>query len=154
MRVIQSRWGAAPGVQLDEFLTRPLFVHLATMAAAGPRVSPVWFLWEDGCVWMIGSGTRNSFTARVRDDPRCALSFIDFDRARGRVHHVSMRGRATVEPFDRDQAIRLVARYLGPDLALWDAGLRALMDDPDYVTIRFVPESVAVRDQSYVPSGI
>lgn len=150
MQVIQGR----RTVDLDDFLSRPIFVHLATMSAAGPRVSPVWFLWEEQTVWMIGSARTNTFRARIRQDPRCALAFVDFDRRTGCVHHVGMRGRATVEPFDRARAIRLVSRYLGPDLDAWDPGLRALMDDPDYVTIRFVPETVVARDQSYRPSGV
>ena len=54
-----------------------------------------------------------------------------------------------MEPFDRNRVKRLFSRYLGGDKAGWaDAFLEAL-DDPSLVFIRFEPETVVVRDQSY-----
>ena len=40
---------------LDEFLSRPLFAHLATASEQGPRESPVWFHWDGHYLWIIGS---------------------------------------------------------------------------------------------------
>jgi Pyridoxamine 5'-phosphate oxidase len=139
-------------VELDEFLERPLFAHLATSSSDGPRDSPVWFLWEDAAIWIIGSTRTDSFPRRVRDDPRCALALVDFDRESGRVHHVGMRGRARVCPFDRERARRLLARYLGGDVASWEDRFTATLSDPDNVLIRFEPETVVARDQSYRPA--
>ena len=50
---------------INEFLSRPLFAHLATMSDDGPRESPVWFLWEDDAIWLIGTAS-DSFVRRVR----------------------------------------------------------------------------------------
>lgn len=47
-------------IDLDEFLARPLVAHLATASPDGPRESPVWFLWEQGSIWLVGT-TRDSF---------------------------------------------------------------------------------------------
>jgi len=35
---------------IEDFLNRSLFAHVATFGDAGPCETPVWFLWEDGAV--------------------------------------------------------------------------------------------------------
>jgi len=52
---------------VDGFLQRPLMAHLATASAFGPRESPVWFLWEDEAIWLIGN-SRDSFRRYLGDD--------------------------------------------------------------------------------------
>lgn len=146
MKVIRDR---PRTVDLDEFLARPLFAHLASASDDGPRASPVWFLWEEGAVWIIGSLRDDSFPARVEREPRCAIAIVDFDRERGLVHHVGMRGRASVEPFERDRAKRLLRRYLGDQVAAWDRRFQNTLQDADNVLVRFEPETLVARDQSY-----
>ena len=51
---------------LEEFLARPLYAHLAHNSDQGPRESPVWFHWDGRAVWIIG-GT--SFPANLKRDP-------------------------------------------------------------------------------------
>src|SRR3954447_25172615 len=151
MEIIRDR---ECGVDFEEFLARPLFAHLATASEHGPRESPVWFLWEDDAIWIIGSRESDSFPARVEADARCAIGIVDFERRAGLVHHVGMRGRAAVEPFDANRARRLLARYLGPDERTWDERFSTTVADPDCehaVLLRFVPETVIARDISYVP---
>ncbi|WP_238709428.1 hypothetical protein [Natronorubrum halophilum] len=36
--------------ELDSFLERPLFCCLGQVADVGPRISPLWFLWEDDAI--------------------------------------------------------------------------------------------------------
>jgi Pyridoxamine 5'-phosphate oxidase len=146
VRVIRDR---PVSVELDEFLARPLFAHLATSSDEGPRESPVWFLWEDGAIWIIGSRRSDTFPARLERDPRCAIGIVDFELERGLVHHVGMRGRAAIEPFDPDRARRLLARYVGGESDNWDRRFRDALADPDNLLVRFVPETVVARDQSY-----
>ena len=146
MKLIQDR---PCTVDLDEFLSRRLFAHLASASEEGPRESPVWFLWEDGAVWIIGSLRDDSFPRRIEREPRCAIGIVDFDIDRGLVHHVGMRGRASVEPFDPDRATRLLRRYLGERVELWGRRFRDSLKDPDSALIRFIPETVVARDQSY-----
>lgn len=118
MRIIRDR---PRSVDVDEFLTRPLFAHLATNALAGPRVSPVWSLWEDGAIWIIGNRRTDTFPSRVELDPRCAISIVDFDMMKGIVHHVGLRGTATILPFDAERAKRILRRYLDSDERHWDS---------------------------------
>lgn len=146
MKVIRDR---PRSVDIEEFLAQPLFAHLATASDEGPRESPVWFLWEDGAVWVIGSRATDTFPQRIEREARCAIGVVDFDRSIGLVQHVGLRGRATVEPFDADRARRLLTRYLGEDESAWDERFRATLSNPKDVLIRFIPETVVARDQSY-----
>jgi hypothetical protein len=146
MRHIRDRPGT---VELDHFLSRPLFAHLATVCDDGPRESPVWFLWEDNAVWIIGSRRDDSFPGRVERDSRCAIGIVDFNGEEGLVHHVGMRGSGSVERFDPGRARRLLAHYVGEREDGWDRRFRATLEDPDAVLIRFDPDTVVARDVSY-----
>jgi len=150
MRVIRD--GSRGTFDLEGFLCRPLFAHLATASEHGPRESPVWFSWEEGALWIIGDSD-DTFPGRVRADPRCAIGIVDFDPATGLVQHAGFRGRATVGPFDVDRARRLFSRYLGGEEAGWDDVFLEALDDPGLVFVRFEPETVVVRDQSFRPTA-
>jgi catechol 2,3-dioxygenase-like lactoylglutathione lyase family enzyme len=141
-------------VELDEFLARPLFAHLATAVDGEPRESPVWFLWEDGAIWIIGSRTTDTFPDRIEQEPRCAIGIVDFDRPTGVVQHIGFRGHATVEAFGAQRARRLLKRYLGNDEGAWDKrflGTLADRDNDRNVLVRFAPHSAVSRDVSYGP---
>jgi Pyridoxamine 5'-phosphate oxidase len=134
---------------LDDLLSRPLFAHLATNSQAGPRESPVWFLWEDEAIWIIGNYKSDTFPKRVEEEPRCALGIVDFNPATGLVQHVGFRGRARLQPHDAARLQRLLSRYLGAPLEDWDERFVKILGDTDYVFVRFEPETAVVRDQSY-----
>ena len=139
--------GDRPVFDLAEFLARPLFAHLAHGSEHGPRESPVWFLWDGSAVWVIGG---ESSPANLRRDPRCAIGFIDFDLPTGRCHHVGMRGTAEILPFDVAVARAIFRRYMGPEEADWDRRLDDVFDGSAKLElVRFTPETVVVRDQSY-----
>jgi hypothetical protein len=137
---------------LNEILSRPLFAHLATGSESGVRESPVWFLWEDEAVWIIGNYQTDTFPKRIEREPRCAIGIVDFDLLTGLVQHVGFRGRAIVEPHDKSRAKRLLSRYLGEKQAQWDARFAEILGDADFVFVRFEPETAVVRDQSYIVS--
>lgn len=146
--------GRSESIDLEEFLARSLFAHLATASEAGPCDSPVWFLWEEGALWIIAVAEENSFQERIKQDPRCAVGIVDFDRESGLVQHVGFRGEATLQPWDVDRAKRLLARYLGEDETRWhrERFLDGLEDAETQLFVRFEPETAVVRDQSYRPS--
>lgn len=141
-------------VSLDEFLERQLMAHLATVSPEGyPRHAPVWFAWEDGYVWIIADRQQRSFPDRIEGQPRCALGIVDFDAVTGRLHHVGMRGTASIEPLDAGRAERLMGRYFRAEKAAWNL---ERFGDPqkwgdELVFVRFDPETVVMRDQSYEP---
>jgi Pyridoxamine 5'-phosphate oxidase len=143
--------GGRPVFDLDEFLSRPLYAHLAHGSEHGPRESPVWFHWDGRAVWIIG-GT--SFPANLKRDPRCALGIVDWEPATGLSHHVGMRGSAEVLPFDRAMAKTIFRKYFGPDESDWDLrfNYEATGEEAGLAMVRFTPETVVVRDQSYMPT--
>lgn len=139
-------------VDLEAILNRPLFCFLATTDDGAPRISPLWFLWEDDVIWIIGD-TQKTYPSRIEQNPETALAIVDFDRTIGKVRHIGMRGQATVEPHDPARAERLLSQYLGPDKDEWDT----FFGDPyqwgdEMVMIRFDPDTVVARDQSYTPA--
>jgi hypothetical protein len=133
---------------IDDVLRRPLFAHLATSSAEGARESPVWFLWEEGAVWLVGN-ERDSYPARIRRDPRCAIGIVDFDLRAGLLRHVGIRGVGTVEPLDHERVYRLLSRYLGTERATWNPDFCARIVDRLDLMIRVEPTSIVARDQSY-----
>jgi hypothetical protein len=136
--------------ELDEFLSRPLYAHLAHAGERGPCESPVWFHWDGAAIWIIG-GT--SFPANLKRDPRCALGVVDWDPGTGRSHHVGLRGRAEVLPFDAAMARTIFRRYFGPDEGDWDRRFDDVFDgSAGLEMVRIVPETVVIRDQSYKPT--
>jgi hypothetical protein len=151
MRVVERKVSAGDGplFDLDEFLARPLFAHLAHASAHGPRESPVWFHWDGMSVWIIGG---ESFPANLRRDPRCAVGIVDFEVTTGRCHHVGMRGTAEVLPFDPSVARAVFRKYMGPDEGDWDRRFDDVFDGSAKLElIRFTPDTVVIRDQSYRP---
>jgi hypothetical protein len=135
-------------IPLEEFLARPLFSFFAQRSGEGPRLSPLWYLWEDESLWHVARLDGRSYPDRVREYPETAVAVVDFDPVTGRVEHVGMRGRAALEPYDEARADRLFQRYLGADPADWPE-MFVSFDTRDYRLIRVAPETVVARDQSY-----
>ncbi len=133
---------------LADLLSRPLFAHLATASDDGPRDSPVWFLWEEDALWIIGNYRTDTFPRRVEREPRCAVGIVDLDPATGLVRHAGFRGRARLTPHDPARMERLLNRYMG-ERGAWDTRFVEILDDADYIFVRFEPETAVVRDQSY-----
>ena len=62
MRVLEQDF------EIDAFLERPLFAHLATVSDEGPCESPLWFLWEENALWFIADN-HSSYAKRLERDP-------------------------------------------------------------------------------------
>jgi hypothetical protein len=152
MRIIEAKvsTGGHDIFDLEEFLSRPLFAHLAHLSEQGPRESPVWFHWDGRAVWIIGGTT---FPDNLRRDPRCALGIVDWRPATGLVHHVGLRGTAEVLPFDVGIARTIFRRYFGPDEEDWDRRFDDVFTgELGLEMVRFTPETAVLRDQSYKPT--
>ena len=152
MKIVEQKVSAGDGAifELDEFLSRPLYAHLAHNSEQGPRESPVWFHWDGQAVWIIGGTT---FPANLKRDPRCALGIVDWDPATGRSHHVGIRGRAEVLPCDGAMARTIFRRYFGPDETDWDRRFDDVFSgELGLEMVHITPETVVIRDQSYKPT--
>ena len=135
---------------LDEFLlTARCTPTWPTRLGAGAAESPVWFHWDGRALWFIG-GT--SFPANLLVEPRCAIGIVDWDPASGLSQHVGLRGRVEVLPFDNAVARTIFRKYFGPDEERWDPRFREDIEGESGVPlIRFTPETVVLRDESYKP---
>ena len=54
---------------------------------------------------------------------------------------------------DKQRMIRLLSRCLGGQIENWDSRFVKILDDLDFIFIRFEPETAVVRDQSYQIKG-
>ena len=152
MNIVEKKVSAGDRAifDLDEFLSRPLYAHLAHSSEQGPRESPVWFHWDGMHLWIIGG---ESFPANLKRDPRCALGIVDWDPATGRSQHVGLRGTAEVLPLDAAMARTIFRRYFGPDEADWDRRFDDVFTGAlGLEVVRITPETVVMRDQSYRPT--
>ena len=145
------------GAQFDseEVLRLPLMANLATLCAAGPRNAPVWFLWEDGALWMPGDAAGSS-VRRLAADPRCAVEIVHYDNEAGILAHLGLRGTGSVEPACAARFRRLLAKYLGPDPATWNGWFVAnvaRIDGPDGRWIHLRPANVFTNNVPYFRTG-
>lgn len=138
---------------VDNFLARPLVARLAT---AGPRVRPIWFLWEDRAFWWL-TGSWSRLADQLAEDASVALVVDTCDLATGRVRQVTATGTATIEPFDPDRARRKLVRYLGADEDRWDPRFQiddVGLADGDWIAFACLrPDRLSARDLSFSPPG-
>ena len=134
---------AAPGWEMpkkfdpDDVLSRPLMANLATVTADGaPRNAPMWFIWEDDAIWLLGS-TEASAVKHLERDPRCAVEIVYFDNEAGILLHLGLRGAATIEPMDPDRFKRLLHKYLGPEVN-WNRWFIDTVADIDHPNGRLI----------------
>lgn len=100
----------------DAFLRQPRIAKLATLNLDGsPNIVPVWFEW-DGAEAHIFTLDRSAKMARIRNDPRVALSVEEpFGAPEA---WVTIEGAVSVESGGYELAERLAPRYYTPQRAL------------------------------------
>ena len=141
----QDGWDVAAGFDLGTFLAQPLIARVAT---SGPTVRPLWYLWENREFWWL-TGSWSRLTALLESDPRVALVVDTCDLAAGEVLQVTVRGNATIEPFDVERARRWGRRYLGENERHWRRFTDSVFGDPSTRFVRLTPSQLRARDLSY-----
>lgn len=131
--------------QIDAFLAAPgLLGRLATVSADGaPHVVPVWYLWEDGCIW-IHSFASTRKVRQLRKRPACALVVDVADKIEG-LTAVLIEGIADLitEPRSevRARAERVYRRYLSPEeLAAPDP--QSWLDSDEGLIVKITPRKI------------
>jgi hypothetical protein len=105
--------------KMDAFLAAPLLARFATASPGTlqPHVVPVWYDWDGETLW-INSYESTRKIGELRGNPKCAV-VIDVDESVDGVSAVLFEGDAELitEPRDfvHDMAIRIYARYMGPE---------------------------------------
>jgi PPOX class probable F420-dependent enzyme len=96
-------------MELDAFLSQPRMAHIATVSAqCKPRVSPIWYLYEDGCFYFttrLGRVKSN----HIQRNAQIALSIASDERP---YRAVCAFGTAQLIQKDRDRWLeRISTRY-------------------------------------------
>jgi hypothetical protein len=95
MREQRRGWVIAMSAgEVDAFLGVERTCRLATLGPDGPHVSPVWFTWTGGTLW-IYSLTRSQRWADLQRDRRVS-AVIDGGEHYGELHGVEIEGQAVV----------------------------------------------------------
>jgi PPOX class probable F420-dependent enzyme len=129
---------------IQEFLSRPILARLATASpAAQPHVVPVWFLWEDGFIWVSSYRSTRKITDLKRN-PKCAI-VIDIEQAEGQMAAVTIEGYAelvnTPKSETRARIERVYAKYLGPEGVL-APDPQSWLDSEENLLIKITPKRV------------
>jgi general stress protein 26 len=80
--------------EVDEFLGAQRTARVATTSGDGPHLTPLWFIWVGGALWLY-SITRSRRWADLRTDPRIAV-LVDGGTEFLELHGVEITGEATV----------------------------------------------------------
>ncbi len=139
----------------QDVLALPLMANLATASQDGsPRNAPMWFVWEDDAIWLLGS-TKSSSVERLLIDPRCAIEIVNYDNQSGVLLHLGLRGSASIEPMSPNRFKRLLHKYLGPpeNWNMWFIENVARIDDPNGRLIKVSPESFFTNNVSFFRTG-
>lgn len=131
--------------ELDSFLRAQRTCRVATVGRGGaPHVSPLWYVWDGGAVW-LNSLVRSQRFTDLRGDPRVAI-VIDAGETYAELHGAEMTGRAEIVgdvPRRGDDHAELVdpealfaAKYHQGDMEL----------DGKHAWVRVVPDKIASWD--------
>ncbi|MFI9151250.1 pyridoxamine 5'-phosphate oxidase family protein [Streptomyces sp. NPDC053367] len=132
--------------ELDAFLAAERICRVATVSADGaPHVSPLWFAWDGGALWLY-SITRSKRWADLRRDGRVAIT-VDAGHAYDELRGVELSGRVEVvgevprtgEPYPELAAVEsaFARKYFGID---------ELPHDGRHAWLRLVPDAVRSWD--------
>ena len=80
--------------EVDQFLAVQRTARVATTSGDGPHLTPLWFTWADGALWLY-SITKSRRWADLRADPRVAV-LVDDGIEFVELHGVEITGEATV----------------------------------------------------------
>ncbi len=110
--------------EIAHLLNLAIPAYLATLDPAGfPRITPIWFLWEDG-IFYLSSGQEKRHVHDLARDPRAGLCIAleegQTEAGSRPYRQIIVRGYAQVQP-DTDElwARKLILKYItGPAGAL------------------------------------
>ncbi|MDT0549015.1 MULTISPECIES: pyridoxamine 5'-phosphate oxidase family protein [Streptomyces] len=137
--------------ELDSYLTEQRTCRVATVSAEGrPHISPLWFGWDGGSLWLY-SLTRSRRWAQLLRDPWVAV-VIDDGHEYGELRGVELAGRVSIvgeaprtgEPCpELDTPERLfAAKYFG---------LSAMPHDGRHAWLRLTPDTISSWDFRKLP---
>ncbi len=130
---------------IEAVLAEPVLARLATTnpKTMQPHVVPVWFMWENGCVW-ISSFVSTRKIRELKHNPRGAV-LIESKQEGGKLTAVLLEGEVELMSEPRQQvseiARRIYIRYLGLD-GVQEPDPQSWLNDPENLLIKLTPTKV------------
>jgi len=126
------------------FLARPLVAHLATVRPNGaPQIFPMWFLWEDGVLYM-STRTQAAKLQHIRRNPRVAV-VVDVMEAPLKNKVVTIAGTAEVLTTGvKEVTTRIYQKYMGAEAAA-SAAAQQNINTPR-VVLKITPKKIHTID--------
>jgi len=146
----RSRAIAMSASELDAFLAEQRTCRLATLSPSGPHVSPVWFVWDGGALWVY-SLTRSQRWTDLQRAPQVAV-VVDDGHHYAELHGVEIEGQASVVgpvPRHGTEPETAETRELAePErlMAQKYSGTEHLTHDGRHAWLRIVPEKITSWD--------
>ncbi|OLT15794.1 pyridoxamine 5-phosphate oxidase [Pseudonocardia sp. CNS-139] len=130
--------------EVDAFLAGQRTCRVATTGPDGPHVTPLWFVWHGGALWLT-SLARSQRWADLLRDPRVAV-VVDAGDAYGELRGVELRGRVEVVG-EVPRTGEPVPELDGPEQAFADRYTGgAVGHDGRHAWLRLVPQKITSWD--------
>src|ERR1700754_3067482 len=152
MPVRQQRRARAIAMTPDEvnaFLAEQHTCRVATFGTNGPHVTPLWYVWFEGALWLT-SVVRSQRWTDLRRDPRVAV-VVDAGAAYRELRGVELRGRVEVVG-EVPRTDTPHAELAGPEQAYADRYTEGtVVHDGRHAWLRLVAEKITSWDFRKLP---
>ncbi len=128
----------------ERFLAGRHVAVLATLRPNGePVLTPIWYLYRDGLLYMR-TGLESVKASNIRRDPRVTVCVQD---ERAPYRSVTVYGRASIEPREEGLAALIARRYLGAVGGAANLRMAGEVEEQSAeVTLAVRPERVVTQD--------
>jgi nitroimidazol reductase NimA-like FMN-containing flavoprotein (pyridoxamine 5'-phosphate oxidase superfamily) len=130
---------------IEAVLAEPVLARLATTnpKTMQPHVVPVWFMWEDNCIW-ISSFVSTRKVHELKHNPRGAV-LIESKEEGGKLTAVLLEGTVELVTEPRQEvaeiARRIYIRYLGVD-GVQEPDPQSWLQDPENLLVKLTPTKI------------
>jgi hypothetical protein len=137
--------------EVDTFLAAQWTCRVATSGPDGPHVTPLWFAWHGGALWLT-SLARSRRWADLQRDPRVA-AVVDAGERYDELRGVELRGRVEVVG-EVPRTGQPVPDLVGPEQAFADKYSGGTMEhDGRHGWLRLIPDKITSWDFRKLPAS-
>jgi Pyridoxamine 5'-phosphate oxidase len=135
--------------EVDALLAEQHTCRVATVGTNGPHATPLWFVWQDGAIWLT-SLSRSQRWTDLQNDPRIAV-VVDAGEGYTELRGVELRGRVQVVG-EVPRTGEPVPELDGPEQAMADRYTGGtIVRDGRHAWLKLVPEKITSWDFRKLP---